>query len=219
MEEKAKEKPRLEFIVNAPFTRKEKISLPEPTFMSNTSIENALLSRRSMRIFKPESLSIEEISQLAWAAQGVNDPRGFRTSPSAGAFYPINLYIVTQNVENLPKGIYKYKAEEHELIQIASEENASQFFNSITTQYSLKNPAAIFIFSAKVEQIIASYGSFGKKFLYMEAGHTTQNLYLQTTSLEIGTTMIGGVNEKEIRQALNMSSYEHPLCMMPVGKK
>jgi len=219
MQEKIKEKKQIDVNPTLKFNKFEHISLPEPTFISNTSIENALLSRRSTRIFKNNPLKISDISQLAWSAQGVNDPRGFRTTPSAGAFYPLNLYIVVQNITDLPCAIYKYKPEEHELLKINQEKEINNYWITTMEQYSIKNSAAIFIFSAKLEQIIASYGAYGKKFLYMEVGHTTQNIYLQSTSLEIGTTIIGGINEKEIRQLVNMPLHEHPLCIMPVGKK
>ncbi|MFH1643662.1 MAG: SagB/ThcOx family dehydrogenase [bacterium] len=203
---------------NLSFSKQQKINLPEPTFISNTSIENALLSRRSTRIFNKEPLNLSEIGQLAWATQGVNDPRGFRTSPSAGAFYPLNLYILAINVLGLEQTIYKYKPEDHELVKILKEVNIEEFHETLN-QLSIKNPAAIFIISAKLEQIIASYGSYGKKYLYMELGHATQNLYLQATSLELGTTINGNINEKEIKKIANMPSHEQPLCLMPVGKK
>jgi len=219
MQEKVKEKKQLDVHPTLKFNKLEHVPLPEPTFISNTSIENALFSRRSTRIFKSKPLKISDISQLAWSAQGVNDPRGFRTTPSAGAFYPLNLYIVAQNITDLSCAVYKYKPEEHELLKIDHEEETNKFWAKTMDQYSIKNPAAIFIFSAKLEQIIASYGAYGKKFLYMEVGHTTQNIYLQSTSLEIGTTIIGGINEKEIKKLINMPSHEHPLCIMPVGKK
>lgn len=217
MEETAKET-KSELPSSLSFAKPQKINLPEPTFISNTSIENALLSRRSTRTFKSEALNLSDVGQLAWAAQGVNDPRGFRTSPSAGAFYPLNLYVLAINVNDLGNAIYKYKPEEHKLIKIINNKNTNQLGNSIN-QNSIKNPAAIFIISAKLEQIIASYGTYGKKYLYMEVGHVTQNLYLQATSLELGTTIIGGIDEKEIKKIINMPSHEQPLCIMPIGKK
>ena len=220
MEDIAKEKKQPEIPSNLNFNinKPKRINLPEPTFISNTSIENALLSRRSTRTFKKETLNLSDISQLAWAAQGVNDPRGFRTSPSAGAFYPLNLYLLSININGLENTIYKYKPEEHELIKVLNDTNIDNFYKTMN-QYSIKNPAAIFIMSAKLEQIIASYGTYGKKYLYMELGHATQNLYLQATSLELGTTIIGGVDENQIKKLVNMPSHEQPLCLMPIGKK
>ncbi|MBU4492453.1 MAG: SagB/ThcOx family dehydrogenase, partial [Euryarchaeota archaeon] len=97
----------------------EKIKLPEPKYDSGTSVEQALLERRSVREYKDEPLKLTEVSQILWAAQGITDPiRGFRTAPSAGALYPLEVYVVIGNVEGVAKGVYKYEPNEHELVKI-----------------------------------------------------------------------------------------------------
>ena len=96
----------------------ERIKLPEPSYTSNTSVEEALSKRRSIRTYSGENLTIGEVSQLLWAAQDITAPRGGRTAPSAGALYPLELYLVVGDVEGFDKGVYKYKPEGHELEKV-----------------------------------------------------------------------------------------------------
>lgn len=96
---------------------RDMVKLPEPKYSSKVSIEKALLERRSIRNYKNEPLMLSEISQLLWAAQGITDPRGFRTTPSAGALYPLEIYVVAGNVSDLSTGVWKYKPQGHELVQ------------------------------------------------------------------------------------------------------
>ena len=97
----------------------EKIKLPEPQYDSNTSVEQALFERRSIRVYEDEPLRLTEVSQLLWAAQGITDSRrGYRTAPSAGALYPLEVYVVIGDVEGGTKGVYKYRPHEHELVMV-----------------------------------------------------------------------------------------------------
>jgi hypothetical protein len=98
--------------------RTKVVELPEPMYSSNASIEATLLKRRSIRNYKNEPLSLSDVSQILWAAQGITNKRGFRTAPSAGALYPLEVYIVAGNVNGLANGIYRYKPEGHKLILV-----------------------------------------------------------------------------------------------------
>ena len=86
-----------------------KMTLPEPRQDGEVSIEEALLKRRSIRQYTGEPLTPQEVSQLLWAGQGITDPRGYRTAPSAGALYPLEIYVVVGDVENLAEGVYRYE--------------------------------------------------------------------------------------------------------------
>ena len=102
------------------------IKLPKPQYDSNVSIEKALLKRRSVRSYKSEPLTIAEISQLLWAAQGVTKSRGYRTAPSAGALYPLEVYIVAGNVSDFEAGIYKYNSHKHEIVKTVKGDKRSE---------------------------------------------------------------------------------------------
>jgi nitroreductase len=188
-----------ERIKSMPKYKSEIIKLPEPRYDSSTSVEEALFKRRSIRDYKEGSLKLAEISQLLWAAQGITDPRGLRTAPSAGALYPLEIYVIAGNVDGLLYGIYKYKPHKHELERI------------------VKNAAAVIVISAIYERTTVKYGERGIRYVHMEAGHAAQNVYLQTVSLNLGTLVIGAFNDGGVKKIMKMADREQPLYIMPVS--
>lgn len=196
----------------------DRIILPQPRYDSDISIEKALLERRSIRDYKDEPLSLAEVSQLLWAAQGITDKRGFRTSPSAGALYPLELYVVIGNVEGISKGIYRYNPEEHELIKIVNGDKMDELCDAALGQACVKEGAISIVFSAVYERTTKKYGERGIRYVHMEAGHAAQNIYLQSVSLNLGTTVVGAFNDDEVKKIIKMSDEEHPLYIMPVGR-
>lgn len=194
------------------------IKLPEPEYKSTTTIEEALLKRRSVRDYKDEPLTLAEVSQLLWAAQGITDARGFRTSPSAGALYPLELYVVVGNVENMASGVYKYRPDKHELVKVASGDKRSDLAVASLGQSSIKDSAINIVFSAVYERTTKKYGERGIRYVHMEVGHAAQNVYLQAISLNLGTVVIGAFEDENVKRVINISDEEHPLCIMPVGR-
>ena len=195
------------------------VKLPEPRYASKTSIEKALLGRRSIRDYKDDPLTPTEVSQLLWAAQGITDRRGFRTAPSAGALYPLELYVVAGNVINLPHGIYKYKPHEHELVRIAEGDKRIELSRAALGQTWIGNGAVVIVFSAVYERTTAKYGKRGLRYVHMEAGHAAQNVYLQAASLNLGTVVVGAFYDDEVKRIMDMEENERPLYIMPVGRK
>ncbi len=202
-----------------PECQSEKIKLPEPKYDGGMPLEEAILRRRSVRDFKAMPLRISEVSQLLWAAQGITGTLGRRTFPSAGALYPLELYIVSGDVENLPAGIYKYMPGRHELLKIKEGDVRKDLRDAALGQSSIKRAAAVIVMSGVYERTTAQYGERGVRYVHMEAGHAAQNVYLQTVSLGLGTVVIGAFHDEEIRKVMNMSENERPLYLMPVGKK
>ncbi|HBR21926.1 MAG TPA: nitroreductase [Nitrospiraceae bacterium] len=197
----------------------EKIKLPEPKYDSNTSVEQALLERRSVRVYKDESLTLTEVSQLLWAAQGITDPRGFRTSPSAGALYPLELYVLAGNVNDLPNGVYKYKPHKHELAMVVEGDKRTELCNAALDQPRVKDAAAVIVFSAVYERTTGEYGERGIRYVHIEVGHAAQNIYLQAVSLNLGTVVMGAFDDEEVKKIMNIGDKEQPLYIMPVGKE
>lgn len=194
------------------------VKLPEPKYSSKISIEGALLERRSMRDYKKGPLMLSEVSQLLWAAQGITDPKGFRTAPSAGALYPLEVYIVVGNVSDLPAGVYKYKPRGHELVRISKGDKRSELSAAALGQPWVKGGAAVIVFSAVYERTTQKYGERGIRYVHIEAGHAAQNVYLQAVSLHLGTVVIGAFDDKVVKSIMNMTPKEEPLVIMPVGK-
>ena len=124
------------------------IILPEPRDSGCISVEEALLERRSVRNYKDGALTLAEISQLLWAAQGVTHPGGYRTAPSAGALYPLEVYVVVGNVEDLPAGIYKYRLQGHELEKVAGGDVRAELCAAALDQECIEDGAAVLVFAA-----------------------------------------------------------------------
>jgi len=195
------------------------IKLPEVEYDSDFSIEKSLLKRRSIRRYKDESLEISEVSQLLWAAQGITNNRGLRTAPSAGALYPLEVYVIVGNVHELQPGIYKYKPQEHEIHMLMEGDRRKDICNASLGQSCVEAGAIVIIFSAVYERTTRKYQERGIRYVYMEVGHAAQNVYLQAESLNLGTVVVGAFYDDEIKRIMNMPDEENPLYIMPVGRK
>jgi SagB-type dehydrogenase family enzyme len=202
-----------------PEHQSETVKLPEPVQNSNTSIEEALLKRRSIRSYQDSPLTLAEVSQLLWAAQGITNPRGFRTAPSAGALYPLEIYVVAGNVDDLPDGVYKYRPSKHTLVSVAEGDKRVELCNAALGQTSIRNAAAVIVFSAVHERTTMKYGDRGIQYVHMETGHAAQNIFLQAVSLNLGTVVIGAFNDDAVKGVFKMSEREQPLYIMPVGRR
>jgi SagB-type dehydrogenase family enzyme len=197
---------------------KDVIKLPDPKYSSSTSVEKALRERRSVREYKNLPLMLSEVSQLLWAAQGITHPQGFRTAPSAGALYPLEVYLVAGNVNNLPAGVYKYRPRVHELMRIAKGDKRSELSASALGQPWVADGAAVIILSAVYERTTRKYGERGVRYVHIEAGHAAQNVYLQLVSLNLGTVVVGAFDDRQVKKIIPLAPQEEPLIIMPVGR-
>jgi len=198
---------------------KDIIQLPSPMYESSTSVEEALLNRRSVRDYKTESLSLSEVSQILWAAQGITDKaEGLRTAPSAGALYPLEIYLVAANVKGLNAGIYKYSPQDHTLQEILVGDKRSDISNASLKQESITSASVIVVITAIYERTSVKYGKRTERYVNMEVGHVGQNIYLQAVSLGLGTVMIGAFTDEALKKVLNLPDDEHPLALYPLGK-
>ncbi len=198
--------------------RSNVVSLPEPQYDGACSIERALLRRRSERAYLAEPLALKEVSQLLWAAQGVTDRSGFRTAPSAGALYPLELYLVVGNVIGLSEGVYKYHPQNHEVIRILKGDFRNKLASAALEQQWIKNGAMILVFTAVYNRTTRKYGERGERYVHIETGHAAQNVYLQAVSLRLGTVFVGAFDDNELSRVLKLPDNEFPLGIMPVGR-
>ena len=197
-----------------------RIKLPEPRYESETSVEEALSKRRSIRDYSGENLTLNEVSQLLWAAQGITAPPwGGRTAPSAGALYPLELYVVVGDVEGIDKGVYKYSREEHELEKVKEGDIRAELAEAAGGQECVRDAAIDIVFTAVYERTTRKYGERGIRYVHMEAGHAAQNVYLQAVSLDLGTVVIGAFIDDRVKELVNAGEQEKPLYIMPVGRK
>lgn len=198
-----------------------KIHLPPPRYDSNVSIEHALRVRRSIREYEDKPLTLEQVGQLAWAAQGITDKRyGFRTAPSAGATYPLEIYVVIKKdgVEGLPEGIYHYLPREHMLELIKSGDYSRELMYACLDQEWVVDAAINIVITAIYERTTWRYGERGRiRYVPMEVGHVGQNIYLQCVSLGLGCVVIGAFYDEEVKKIIGVD--EEPLYVIPVGVK
>jgi len=195
------------------------ITLPEPRYDSDVSLDEALLKRRSVRDYSDEALTLQEVSQLLWAAQGITDPSGKRTAPSAGALYPLEVYVVVGDIEGIVKGVYKYKPQEHELIKILNGDQRKALAKAALDQQSVAQGAIDIVVTAIYERTTGKYSDRGIRYVHMEAGHAAQNVYLQAVALNLGTVSIGAFYDDQVKEVLNLPDDREPLYIMPVGRK
>ncbi len=195
------------------------VKLPEPQYKSSTSIEETLLKRRSVRTYQDKPLKVEEVSQLLWAAQGITNRRGFRTAPSAGALYPLEIYVLAGNIMNISVGIYKYNPYKHELVNLQMGDRRNELFKAALNQSPVKDAPMVIVFAAVYERTTVKYGNRGINYVYMEAGHAAQNILLQAESLNLGSVVIGAFYDEEVKKVLKMSDKEIPIYIIAVGKK
>lgn len=191
--------------------------LPEPRLDGPYAVERALLNRRSIRAFKKESLSLAELSQLAWSAQGVSSPRGHRTAPSAGALYPLEVYIFAGGVTGLEAGVYRY-APRHILETVAAEDRREDLARAALNQGFIATAPVVFLFSAVFARITSTYGERGRRYVFMEVGHAAQNLCLQAVAQGMGTTVVGAFQDDRVATMLALAPNELPIYIVAVGK-
>ena len=194
------------------------VKLPEPRLKSEVSLEETLLKRRSIREYANLSLTLEDVSQLLWAAQGITTEWGGRTAPSAGALYPLEVYLAVGNVENLASGVYKYKPEKHELVKVGDNDVRGELAKAALGQSWVREGAIDIVIAAVYERTTKKYGDRGVRYTHMEAGHAVQNIYLQAAALDLGMVTIGAFYDEQVKDILDMPKNEAPLYVIPVGK-
>jgi SagB-type dehydrogenase family enzyme len=195
------------------------INLPEPRLSGNMSLEETLARRRSIREYSQTPLKQEEVSQLLWAAQGITSASGGRTVPSAGALYPLEVYLIAGNVENLSPGIYKYQPQGHKLIWLRGQDVRGELCAAALGQAPVKNGAIDMVIAAVYERTTQRYGERGIRFTHIEAGHAAQNIVLQATALNLGAVPIGAFDDNRVEDILTLPENESPLYIIPVGNK
>jgi SagB-type dehydrogenase family enzyme len=196
------------------------IALPQPRVRGPVSLEEALSRRRSVRTFAAAPVSIAEIAQLLWAAQGVTDSaRGLRTAPSAGALYPLEIYLVAERATDLKTGVYRYVAEDHALAVVSALGVQSRLYEAALSQAAVGVAPAVLVVAAVFERTTGKYGDRGRQYVYLEAGHAAQNVLLQAVALGLGAVVVGAFDDGAVHRVVGMGAAERPIYLIPFGKK
>ncbi len=194
-----------------------RIKLPAPALSGATSVEEALAARRSVRDYTTDSLSLADCAQLLWAAQGVTSPEGLRAAPSAGALYPLEIFLVAGRVTDLPAGVYRYDPHAHELALVAAGDRRAALSEAALGQSPLHEAPAVFVIAGIYARTTGKYGDRGVDYVYVEAGAAAQNMALQGVARNIGTVFIGAFDDEAVKLALSLADDEEPLGLMPAG--
>jgi len=199
------------------------IKLPEPETKGRVSVEQAIYKRRSVRSFANTPLSLEEVSQILWAAggktvDGITGPT--RAYPSAGAVYPLEVYLVAGNVMGLDPGVYRYNWKDNSLIPVREGDKRSELSRASLGQRMITQAPATLVVTMFPHKIARAYGKRGMdRYISMDAGHLGQNVHLQAESMGLGTVMVGAFRDDEVSEVLGIKTKEEvPLYIMPVGR-
>ncbi len=203
---------------SAPAQATPTVSLPAPAPRGAMSVEEALRARRSVRTLQDEPLSLAQLGQLLWAAQGITDAEGHRTAPSAGARYPLEIYVVAANVTGLPAGVYKYRPTEHDLVRhVEGDQRPHLVQAAVQQEWILQAPVVLAITSVD-ERTRARYRDRTDRYVAIETGHVGQSVCLQAAALGLGTTVVGAFLDDSVSAVLRLERTERPIVLLPVGR-
>lgn len=195
-----------------------KLSIPAPAQEGAMSLEEAISRRKSIRDYTAEPISISQLSQILWSAQGVTHD-GLRSAPSAGALYPLEIYAIVKEggVTGLQSGIYHYRPSDHTLLLTKAGDHSQELQSAALDQEAIGNAAATIVITAVFERTTARYGQRGVQYVFQESGHAAQNIYLQCTAMNLGSVVIGAFDENGVRTVLGAKSNERPVYVQPIG--
>lgn len=187
-------------------------ALPPPRTEGPLSLEEALFQRRSVRAYTDRPLTREEVGQLLWAAQGITRAGRYRTAPSAGALYPLELYVADA------EGVWHYIPEGHVLEHWRAEDRRPRLCPAALSQAAVCHAPAVFVVTGVFERTAQKYGDRATRYVWLEAGHAAQNLLLQAMALSLGAVPIGAFHDDQVQAALDLPVDHAPLYLIPVGE-
>jgi SagB-type dehydrogenase family enzyme len=187
------------------------IELPAPREKSDVSLEQAIADRRSNRDFRPDPLPLWLLGQLLWAGQGVTGAQGQRAAPSAGALYPLEIYVVEQSrvLHYLPQG---HRVEARSAVDLRPE-----LVRDALGQTFVGTAAAVLVIGAVSERTRVKYGAIGDDFVNREAGHAAQNVLLEATALGLSAVPVGGIEPEAVARTLALPPDVEVLYLIPLG--
>ncbi len=197
------------------------VALPDPRGARGRSWEEILEARRSVRDYTDIPLTLEELSRLLHAAQGVTEPRaGFRAAPSAGALYPIELYVVVHRVAGLEAGVYHYVPQGHYLEQMRLGDFRARMVAAGVGQDLLGTAGVCLVLTAIFQRTRWRYRERAYRYILLEAGHIGQNIYLAATAMGMGACAVGAFLDNAVHELLGVDGeQEAALYILSVGNR
>jgi len=205
------------------------IKLPSPQLKGKVSLEETILRRRAVRRYRREPLDLSQLSQILWSAQGITGTREFRAAPSAGATYPLEIFVFVgkqgviaseakQAPEELQAGIYHYEADSHSLSLHKPADLRPDLARATLDQEFIIDAPVDIVICALYHRTSYGYGRRGERYVHMEVGHVGENIHLQAVALGLATVEVGAFHDEEVRKVLGVEEQIKPLYIMPLGK-
>lgn len=198
-------------------TREHRVPLPAPARDGRLSLEQALYRRRSTRRYAETPLDLAQLGTLLWAAQGLTQLDGSRTTPSAGAAYPLEVHLLAGAVQDLWPGHYRYLPRRHQLLELAQGDLREELARAASQQEWLAHAPAVLIVTAVAERTTFTYGERGMRYVEQEVGCAAQNLQLEAVALGLGSAVVGAFDDDEVARLLGLFTWERPHVLLPVG--
>lgn len=199
-------------------TAEERIGLPEIEPGEPGSLSDLLYERRSVRRFGSGQMKLEEAARLLFAAQGITRKDRFRTVPSAGALYPLEISLVAGKIDGIDPGVYHYRPGEHDLVRVRSGDMREEIARAALGQMWISQAQAVLVVGAVYERTTSKYTEHGRRYVHVEAGCAAQSVSLQAVDLGLGTTVVGAFQEKRVADVLKSQGETVPLLLLPVGR-
>ena len=205
------------------------IKLPNPQLQGKVSLEETILKRRSVRRYRREPLNLSQLSQILWSAQGITGTMGLKAAPSAGATYPLEIFVFVgkqgvvaskarQTTEELQAGIFHYEADSHSLRLHKPTDLTPDLARAALNQYFIFEASVDIVICAVYHRTSNSYGRRGERYVHIEVGHVGENIHLQAVALGLATVEVGAFHDEEVRKVIGVEEQIKPLYIMPVGK-
>ncbi len=186
------------------------IKLPNPKLKGEKSLEECIYERESVRSYKDKEIEIEKVSQILWASQGKKGHK--RTVPSAGATFPLEIYITLKN-----KGYFHYNFEKHILELITDDDLSKKLAEASGNQQSIAEAYFNIIICAVFERTTQRYGERGIRYVFIEVGHCAQNVHLEAVSMGLSSVPIGAYEDNKVKEVLGLKKKIEPLYIIPIG--
>ena len=188
------------------------IKLPKPKEKGEISLEETIKKRRSERNLSGKELTLQEIGQLLWSCQGITDEdRNFRSAPSAGATYPLEVYLVS------PDGLFQYIPDSHSIKRLKNDDLRAQLSSACLGQRFVEDASLNIVICADFNRTTARYGQRGENYVYIEVGHAAENVHLQAVSQGLGSVPVGAFSDDKVKKTLDLPEELVPVYVIPVG--
>jgi len=196
------------------------IKLPPPVLKGKVSLEETIARRRSIRKYRTEPLTLFQLSQILWSAQGITAVGELRAAPSAGATYPLEIFafVGKQAIEGLQAGIYHYEVDSHSLVLHLPGDLREKLAKAALDQGFIANAPLDIVICALYVRTSYRYGRRGERYVQVEVGHVGENIHLQAVALGLATVEVGAFDDEEVRKVLGVEEQIKPLYIMPIGR-